>query len=196
MPKIKKLLPFFLILEVLVLIFAYFEANGDTTHFFQASARHSGRVSLLSFSILLVYSTLNREFVGEILSTKYILARDFAILHIIHWFLLATAVKLSGFELVPSRVAGGSLAYLIIVILPFILSGKILQKLSLKWLMHVYLFYVWFIFFMTYVSRVNGSATNITGSMPTYWVLITFTSLLMIWRIIYLATIRRSKNNG
>lgn len=183
MNKIKKLIFLGLLFEIIVLVISFFEAEGSLTHFFQAAARLSGRVSLLFFAILLIFSTINQGFEKETLYKKYILARNFAILHIIHWFLLATAVKLSGFELAIPRVLGGALAYLMVVLLPFILKGKIFTKISLKWTMHIYLTYVWFIFFMTYITRVTGKATNITGSMASYWVLILITLALMFWRI-------------
>jgi hypothetical protein len=172
-------------LELLVLILSYFEANGDTTHFFQASARLSGRVSLLYFSFLFIYTTLNPsvESDSEPLKIKYILARNFAILHVIHWFLLATAVSMSGFNIVPYKLMGGALAYLMIVLLPLILSGKLFPNLSLRFTLNVYLPYVWLIFFVTYLTRVLGKAAPITGIMPAYYVLISITVGLMIWRV-------------
>jgi hypothetical protein len=172
-------------LELLVLILSYFEANGDTTHFFQATARLSGRVSLLYFSFLFVYTTLNPsvESDSEHLQIKYILARNFAILHVIHWFLLATAVSMSGFNIVPYKLTGGALAYLMIVLLPFILNGKLFPNLSLRLALNIYLPYVWLIFFVTYLTRVLGKAAPITGIMPAYYVLISITVGLMIWRV-------------
>ncbi|MES2797991.1 MAG: hypothetical protein V4683_18635 [Bacteroidota bacterium] len=187
MKNINQFIYWGLLLEILVLIFSYYESNGLVTSFFQAAARLSGRVSLLFFALLFIYSTVNIGFEPALLTNKYILAKDFAILHIIHWFLLATAVNLSGFELVPSRVFGGALAYLMILILPFLLKRVFLKNISLKWPMHIYLSYVWFIFFMTYVSRVTGKATNITGSLSSYWLLISATIILMIWRIFKLS---------
>jgi VanZ family protein len=172
-------------LEILVLLLSYLEANGNLTHFFQASARLSGRVSLLYFGFLFVYSTLNPfiESNSEPLQVKYILARNFAILHIIHWFLLATAVSMSGFNIVPYKLMGGALAYLMIVLLPFILSGKLFPNLSLRLALNIYLPYVWLIFFITYLTRVLGKATPITGIMPAYYSLISITLGLMIWRV-------------
>jgi hypothetical protein len=98
MKHLSKLLLIGIILEVIVFIFSYFEANNDVTLFFQASARLSGRVSLLYFSLLFIYDTIkptNND--AKIIQTKYILAVNFAVLHIIHWFLLATAISMSGF---------------------------------------------------------------------------------------------------
>lgn len=189
----KKCLPKLLLiglgLEMLVLLLSYLEANGNLTHFFQASARLSGRVSLLYFGFLFVYTTLNPsvEPSSEPLQVKYILARNFAILHIIHWFLLATAVSMSGFDLVPYKLMGGALAYLMIVLLPFILKRKLFPKLSLRLALNVFLPYVWLIFFITYLTRVLGKASPITGIMSAYYLLISITLGLMIWRVLYFA---------
>jgi VanZ family protein len=184
-----------ILLEIIILSIAYFEANDDITHFFQAAARLSGRVSLLFFSLLLVYDTLKTSNSDSVaLQTKFILARNFAILHVIHWFLLATAVSMSSFELVPFRVAGGTLAYLMIVLLPFVIKRKILTNLPINWVFHIYIPYVWLIFFLTYLTRVQGKAKDVTGSMLTYKILITYSSILILWRISVL--MKNSKNKA
>ncbi len=185
-------------LELIVLILAYFEANGDTTHFFQATARLSGRVSLLYFSFLFIYATLNPsvEQSSEALRVKYILAQNFAILHVIHWFLLATAVSLSGFNIIPYRLMGGALAYLMIVSLPFILKRKLFPNLSLSLVFNIYLTYVWLIFFITYLTRVTGQTTSVTGITSAYYVLISIILSLMIWRVGFLLKNRKLDLNS
>jgi uncharacterized membrane protein (DUF485 family) len=84
---------------------------------------------------------------------------------------------------VPFRVAGGSLAYGMIVGLPFVIKRKIFSNLSLNLVFPIYLTYVWLIFFFTYLTRIQGKATQVTGNMLTYKILGAFTVLLMIWRI-------------
>jgi hypothetical protein len=192
---LNRLLPYGIALEILVLIISYFENTGDAAAFFQAAARLSGRVSLLFFAFYLIYATLHpsvksltvNEYPEDtVLKTKHILSRDFAIIHGIHWVFLAIAVKLSGFELVPFRVAGGALAYLMIVVMPFILNKKILGNLNLFVTEGVYIFYVWLIFFMTYLSRIRGQTPTATGTMPVYYVLTVITIGLLLWRIFIL----------
>ena len=184
--KLTKLLITGIGLEILVMLLAYIESQGDTTLFFQASARLSGRVSLLFFLFYGIYATRHPsvEIDSVALSVKTMLVRDFAIIHVIHWVFLAIAVKLSGFELVPFRVLGGSLAYLMIVLMPFIYQKKLLLNVSLVTMQHVYIFYVWLIFFMTYLSRVRGQTPTATGNMTAYWVLIAVTAAFLAWRII------------
>ena len=184
--KLTKLLITGIGLEILVMLLAYIESQGDTTLFFQASARLSGRVSLLFFLFYGIYATRHPsvEIDSVALSVKTMLVRDFAIIHVIHWVFLAIAVKLSGFELVPFRVLGGSLAYLMIVLMPFIYQKKLLLNVSLVTMQHVYIFYVWLIFFMTYLSRVREQTPTATGSMSAYWVLMAVTAAFLVWRIV------------
>lgn len=182
-------------LEVLVMLLAYIESKGDTTLFFQASARLSGRVSLMFFLFYGIYATRHPSVeTGISLSIKTQLVTDFAVIHIIHWVFLAIAVKLSGFELVPFRVAGGALAYLMIVLMPFIYHKKLFASFSLLTMQHIYIFYVWLIFFMTYLSRLRGQTPTATGDMTAYQVLIAITSTFLIWRIVKIFQEKPSPN--
>ena len=189
-----KLLSLGIFLELVVLVFSYYESNGVITPFFQSCAKLSGRISLLFFSLLLIYQTLVPDLKDkEIVKTKYYLSLNFSIIHIIHWVLLVIAVYLSGFELVPFRVAGGTIAYVMIILLPFAIKGKILRKTALKTIMNLYLFYVWLIFFMTYVARLTSKNIHFTGSKTSYVLLIAFTSMLMIWRLFLLTKNKLAK---
>ncbi len=193
MNHISKFLPTALVLELVVLLMAYVECQGDTTLFFQSAARLSGRISLLCFAFLFIYATLQDYTKPDraVLHITYILTRNFMIIHVIHWVLLANAVMRSGFDLVPMRLVGGALAYGMILLLPFILKEvknktldyKIFKTIPLRQVRPSYLTYVWLIFLMTYVSRVNGSATHVTGSMGAYTFLIVLTIALMLWRL-------------
>lgn len=181
----KKSLLIGLLLESFVVLYSYFECSGNITYFFQTSARLSGRVSLLFFSLLFLYHTLQPDLKEKkVLDSKYNLSFNFAIIHIIHWFFLAVSVYINNFNLVPTRVIAGAIAYLIIIVLPFAIKRKILQKVALNKILNVYLFYVWFIFFMTYLSRLTSKDNHFSGSKSTYIVLIIFTIGLMLWRLI------------
>jgi hypothetical protein len=186
--KISKLLILGIALEVLVILLAFMESKGDTILFFQASARLSGRVSLMFFLFYGIYATRHPsvETNSIPLSIKTQLTKDFAVIHIIHWVFLAIAVVLSDFELVPFRVAGGALAYGMIVVMPFIYQRKLFASFSLPMMQHVYIFYVWLIFFMTYLSRVREQTPTATGDMTYYWVLMVITAAFLVWRIVKL----------
>lgn len=172
-------------LEGLALLASYFEANGDLSAFFQAAARLSGRVSLLFFALLLIYATLypTMERTSAVFGVKYRLFRDFAILHVVHWTLLATSVWLNGFELVASRLAAGALAYSLVVSMPFLLQTERIGVQFLARLQGLYLFWVWFVFFMTYVTRLRGQNPSASGSVAAWWPLAVFSAGLMLWRL-------------
>ncbi len=129
--KISKWLWAGLLLEAIVLLAARQESNGDTTAFFQSAARLSGRVSLLFFGAFVVYAARfpGVEAGSAPLKIKGQLAFDFMVVHVIHWFLLAAAVQLSGFELVPFRLAGGILAYAMVVVYAFYFEQAICSSL-------------------------------------------------------------------
>lgn len=172
-------------LEALVLLAAFLESGGETAAFFQASARLSGRVSLLFFSLLLVYATLHPSFErgSETFQVKFRLFQVFAILHVLHWFLLVTSIWFNGFELVPARLAGGALAYLLVVGMPLLLLSEGLSGKFLRRLQGFYLFWVWFVFFMTYLTRLRGQSPDASGSPEAWWPLAAFTVGLMLWRV-------------
>ena len=189
--KISKWLWAGLLLEAIVLLAARQESNGETTAFFQSAARLSGRVSLLFFGAFVVYAARfpGVEAGSAPLKIKGQLAFDFMVVHVIHWFLLAAAVHLSGFELVPFRLAGGILAYAMVVAMPFILSRRFVLPWSMARLQDIYVLYVWLIFFMTYLSRISGQTSTATGSMSFYYFGIGICLTLLVY---YLLSKRRA----
>lgn len=172
-------------LECLVLLWAWIESQGSLTSFFQAAARLSGRVSLLYFTSAFIYATQYTavERSTETFDNKYRLFRDFAIVHVIHWCFLAISVRLNHFDLVPFRVAGGALAYLLVVLMPWLMQRHNFSEKNLSRLQGFYLFWVWFIFMMTYLTRLRGQTADASGSPTAWWPLAIFTGGLMIWRV-------------
>ena len=131
----------------------------------QATTRFSGRLSLFIFSYIFLLHPKDKPTLSFYLSNGYFLI--FAIAHGIHLLELLSYVYLAGIPLVPYRVAGGFLAYSMIFLMPWFQRRSDTQKMSapkFQTLSLVYLFYVWLIFFMTYVSRVNGSFPNGGGT--------------------------------
>ena len=187
-------LPIGLGLEALVFLISYLEAGNNLPAFFSATARISGRVSLLYFAIFLIYATINKsvEENSDALKTKIILAKNFAILHVIHWFLLITAMKLNGNPINIFRLVPGTMAYLMVIALPFILNRRIFKDLKLDLVQNVYIYYVWLIFFMTYLARISGNAHFATGTMSSYIFFMLVTIGLLIWR---LSVVFLKKNN-
>jgi hypothetical protein len=172
-------------MESLVLLAAWLESGGMLPAFFQASARLSGRASLIFFALLLIYATLQPGFdrTKESFRVKVRLFSAFAILHGIHWCLLAVSVWMNGFDLNPARLAGGMLAYLLILGMPVLLNSEKLSVNALKALQSFYLLWVWFVFMMTYVTRLRGQSPDAGGSPEAWWPLAAGTLALMLWRV-------------
>lgn len=168
-----------LIAEVTVALLAVIN-YGASLEALQATTRFSGRVSLVIFSLIFLFQNHRHIKVTVFLSNRYFLI--FAIAHGIHLFELLAYVFLSGNELIPVRLAGGFLAYLIIFLMPYAqfrfeknqLSAKHFSVFNL-----IYLYYVWFIFFMSYLPRVRGTLPNVGGSYPEFVVLLAWVSLMM-----------------
>ncbi len=177
--KFKDALLSTLIIEVGIALLAVIN-YGATLESLQAVTRFSGRASLLIFSLIFLFQNHKHLNVKSILSEKYFLI--FAIAHGIHLLELLSYVYLSGNPLIPIRLAGGFLAYVLIFIMPYAQSMFERNKLSLKAfssLTLIYLYYVWFIFFMSYLPRVRGTLTNVGGSYSEFVVLLAWVSLLM-----------------
>lgn len=177
--KFKDALLSTLIIEVGIALLAVIN-YGATLETLQAVTRFSGRASLAIFSIIFLFQNHRHINVKAILSEKYF--SIFAIAHGIHLIQLLLFVYLSGNELIPLRLAGGFLAYMLIFIMPFAQRMFELNKISQKQfsvLTLIYLYYVWFIFFMSYLPRVRGELPNVGGSYSEFIVLLAWVSLMM-----------------
>jgi hypothetical protein len=146
----------------------------------QAVTRFSGRLSLAIFSLMFLFHNSKQVNLTAILSEKYFLV--FAIAHGIHLVQLLSFVYLSGNELIPLRLAGGFLAYSLIFFMPYAQQLFDRNKIAIKkfsTLTLIYMYYVWFIFFMTYLPRVRGTLPNVGGSYSEFVVLLAWVSLMM-----------------
>jgi hypothetical protein len=124
------------------------------------AARWSGRVSLLFFAVLTAYLTTadrfnNRQWLW-----------GFAIVHLTHWCILATNLYISQPVIVPIKLAGGLLAYALIVLTPFFWSR--MHAVGRKRMQLFYFVWIWFVFLMTYISRVNGDGPTFTATSLEY----------------------------
>ena len=150
----------------------------------QAITRFSGRFSLLLFSFIFLLYPDNKIRLRKIMSENFFLS--FALAHGIHLLELLSYVYLAGIALVPVRVAGGFLAYVLIFIMPWLQRINATGGISdhrFKMLGMVYLFYAWFVFFMTYVARLNGSFHNAGGSYTEHAVLMTWVCIMLGFKL-------------
>jgi hypothetical protein len=145
----------------------------------QTTTRFSGRLSLFLFSLIfLMHSkpiTLHNW-----LSEKFYLL--FAIVHGIHLFELLAYVYLADVKLIPIRLAGGFLAYSFIFLMPLLSSyaqsGRITQKRFFAF-EAIFLYYIWLIFFLTYLPRVQGKLPSAGGSYTEHVALLGWVSTML-----------------
>jgi hypothetical protein len=146
-----------LLAELLILLVAYWQTN-DTGGLFQLVARYSGRLSLVYFLLpWWAYLQSDRHDSTELLLAPL---RTFAILHVIHFIFLILNVYLNAIALIPVKLIGGSLGYLMIVLWPFM--GSWLAHRN--WAFNLYFLYVGIVMMVTYVSRIKG---DFEGSAPS-----------------------------
>lgn len=182
-----------LIAELLIAVLATHQ-YGFTIEGLQATTRFSGRFSLAIFSIIFILLPRNRKQLHALLSEKAFLV--FAMVHGIHLLELLSYVYFSNATLIPLRLAGGFMAYVIIFLQPIFQqayeSGKINEKKY--WLSeNIYLYYVWFIFFMSYLPRVQGKLPNVGGTYQEFVILLAWVCVLLGMK---LSTLIASKLRG
>ncbi len=182
--SIKKSILIVVVAELLVIVPAV-NNYGLTIEGLQATARFSGRLSLLIFTFIFFLLPFSREKLTRILSSNPFLV--FSVAHGIHLIELVSYVYLSRADLIPIRLVGGFLAYVFIFLMPVIHvyyeSGKITQnRFSIA--ENVYAYYVWFIFFMSYLPRVQGKLPNAGGRYWEFVVLLIWVCLLMVFKLI------------
>lgn len=177
--KFKDALLSVLIIEVGIALLAVIN-YGTSLESLQAVTRFSGRASLAIFSLIFLFQNHRHVNVKTILSDQYFLV--FATAHGIHLVQLLTYVYLSGNELIPARLAGGFLAYALIFIMPYaqqLFENNKISARAFSTLTLIYLYYVWFIFFMSYLPRVRGTLPNVGGSYSEFVMLLAWVSLIM-----------------
>lgn len=168
-----------LIAEVGVALLAVIN-YGATLEGLQAVTRFSGRLSLAIFSLIFLFREHRHLNVRTMLSDKFYLI--FAIAHGIHLIELLSYVYFSGNKLIPLRLAGGFLAYAIIFFMPYAQWRYEQQRFPVKGystLAIIYLYYVWFVLFMTYLPRVRGTLSGVGGSYSEFVVLLAWVSLML-----------------
>lgn len=143
-------------ITILLISYALHPEIGET---FRHAARYSGRLSVLIF--LFTFYQYASSFPAPVEGNTQLRSwlTLFAVLHLIHFGFLATNVYLNAVPLEIPKLAGGALAYLMIVIAPFKLH-QVKTKFQL-----VYFYYVSLVMILTYVARIKG---DFEGAEP-FW---------------------------
>jgi hypothetical protein len=178
--KVKTSLLLVVVAEMVVIILGVL-SYGWTIQGLQAATRFSGRLSLFIFSFIFLLHPQQKQKLINIMSDKFLLA--FALAHGIHLIELLSYAYLSQIPLVPVRVAGGFIAYVLIFIMPWIYERNQLSEKNSKMLMLFYQFYIWFVIFMTYVVRLKGDFPNAGGTHTEYVVLFAVVCVLLVVKL-------------
>ena len=150
-----------LFLELIIISFCYVQFD-ELTEVIRHAARYSGRLSAVIFlgAFFLYVRAPNELSVPQ--SNVRLGLGLFAFLHLIHFGLLAANVSMNEVPLIPVKVAGGALAYMMIILAPFYL-----HKLSLKFHL-IYFYYVTLVMCLTYVARLKGEFEGAEPSLFHY----------------------------
>jgi hypothetical protein len=190
----RKIIALFVGFEVLIIILGVL-FEGYSLIAIQTITRYSGRLSLLLFSAIFLW--YNKPYLTVWLSERFYLL--FAVVHAIHLAEILFLFSLSGVKLAPVRIAGGFLAYAYIFSMPVLQAfrdqGKIHGK-TFATLEVVFLYYIWLIFFLTYLPRVQGKLPLAGGTFAEYVALLGWTSTMLGMKLAGLITFKRREKEG
>lgn len=163
-------------LEIVIFLVCY-QLQPELEETFRYAARYSGRLSALVFLYgFYLYAVAFPKPLHENVALRNII-RLFAILHIIHFGFLATNIYLNEIPLIPVKLIGGALAYLMIVVAPFkIHQVKVPFQLT-------YFYYVTFVMIMTYIARAKGDFVGAEPFWFHYLALISFVSSAIVFGV-------------
>lgn len=176
--SIKKLLFFGVLVELGIFLVCYLQ-QPSIEETFRHAARYSGRLSAFVFLATFYLFAFGRpKPIKENTKLENWLLL-FAMMHVIHFGFLATNVVLNNIPIVPVKLTGGTLAYLMIVMAPLVL-----HKLKLGWQL-LYFYYVSLVMFVTYLSRAKG---DFEGAEPFWFhyvmlAIIVLSGVIFGWRI-------------
>ncbi len=166
-----KLLFLGMFIELLIFLISYlFKENfGDV---FRYSARYSGRLSLFVY-LYCFYIFFESFITNKNLKKLKEFVLIFGILHVVHFGYLAMSVFLNELPIIPVKVTGGAIAYMMIIIYPFIIN-----KIKNTTYHLIYFYYVGIVFLMTYLARIRG---DFEGASPEIFHKIAFLLLILVF---------------
>lgn len=167
--SLRNLLLLGILAEGLIFLICYL-VHPEINEVFRHAARYSGRLSALVFigSFYVFASSYPKVLRENPLLIN--LLTVFAVLHLIHFGFLASNVYLNEIPLVPEKLTGGALAYLMIVVAPFVL-----HRLKLGFQL-VYFYYVSIVMIITYLARIRG---DFEGAEPFWFHYLAMGALIM-----------------
>jgi hypothetical protein len=172
----KKTILIAIVLELVILISPLL-IYGSSLEALQITTRYSGRLSLVIFSLIFFSQQKKIQWLSD---KPYTI---FTIVHGIHLIELISFVLLSHIILIPYRVLGGFIAYLLIFAMPFFhyrFMNNSISKKQFSIIENIFQLYVWTIFFITYLTRIMGKVPNVGGNRWEHIILLAWVLLLLI----------------
>ena len=144
----KKIISLGVFAELLIFLI-FFLSIDDISETFRYSARYSGRLSLIVY--LYCFYVFSKEFEGNKYNKTKKVVLLFSVLHLIHFIYLAFSVWLNELPIIPYKLLGGFIAYILIIIYPLLID-----KIK-KTIYHIiYFYYVGIVIAVTYLARIKG----------------------------------------
>ena len=166
----KKIISFGVFVELLIFLI-FFLSVDDISETFRYSARYSGRLSLIVY--LYCFYVFSREFERNKYNKTKKVVLLFSVLHLIHFIYLAFSVWLNELPIIPYKLLGGFIAYVLIIIYPFLID-----KIK-KTIYHiVYFYYVGIVMAVTYLARIKGEFVGAPTELFHYF---GFTIVILIF---------------
>lgn len=187
----RRIIILFVLLELVIAGIAV-AVDGFSVSALQTTTRFSGRLSLFLFSAIFLLHH-KPETLHTWLSTKFYLL--FAIVHGIHLMELSAYIYISGIPLVPIRVAGGFVGYAFIFLMPFLSDFESNGRISRRRffiVQTIFLYYLWLLFFLTYLPRVQGKLPNVGGHYAEHVALLGWVSTMLGIKLTNLIQFKKS----
>ena len=166
----KKIISLGVFVELLI-FFNFFLSVDDISETFRYSARYSGRLSLIVY--LYCFYVFSKEFEGNKYNKTKKVVLLFSVLHLIHFIYLAFSVWLNELPIIPYKLLGGFIAYILIIIYPLLID-----KIK-KTIYHiVYFYYVGIVMAVTYLARIKGEFVGAPTELFHYF---GFTIVILIF---------------
>ena len=166
----KKIISFGVFVELLIFLI-FFLSVDDISETFRYSARYSGRLSLIVY--LYCFYVFSREFERNKYNKTKKVVLLFSVLHLIHFIYLAFSVWLNELPIIPYKLLGGFIAYILIIIYPLLID-----KIK-KTIYHIiYFYYVGIVMAVTYLARIKGEFVGAPTELFHYF---GFTIVILIF---------------
>ena len=166
----KKIISFGVFVELLIFLI-FFLSVDDISETFRYSARYSGRLSLIVY--LYCFYVFSREFERNKYNKTKKVVLLFSVLHLIHFIYLAFSVWLNELPIIPYKLLGGFIAYILIIIYPLLID-----KIK-KTIYHIiYFYYVGIVIAVTYLARIKGEFVGAPTELFHYF---GFTIVILIF---------------